>query len=201
MRSWNTLADAEEHLARVAGLDALAAARLGVAPRHICVPVDVDEGNVEAHDGAVKPAVAADGAGGEVVLAEVPGGEAALGDGVELGDGLDAEAVLELVPDVRAEAVAKGDAHLVLLVERGARDGVKLRWGCEEVAQRLANVLDDGGFRVAHLGPEGLGGELAAECLRAAGEDGGAEAEEAGGGVVEWHGLDMVRRDHEEMRS
>ncbi|KGQ06163.1 hypothetical protein BBAD15_g8520 [Beauveria bassiana D1-5] len=180
---------AEQHLARGAGAGEAAQPRFRVPAGRVGRPVHLDEGRVAADEGAQQPARAADGAHAKVVARQVPGRERALGGAVKLGNRLDAEAVLEALPDVGPQAVAKGDAHGVGLVEVGARDGVLLGRRGEEVAERLADVLDHGGVGGAHLGPKRLGRELAAEREGAPAHDGGAEAEHGGGGVVEWHTL------------
>src|SRR5262249_31762114 len=45
-------------------------------------------------------------------------GDVAFSRAVELADARDAEALLELLPDVRAQAVADGDAHAVIAIVR-----------------------------------------------------------------------------------
>lgn len=137
---------AVQHLAGLAGLDAAAQVRHRVTPGSVGVVVDLDDGRGAVGDERVQPARAADGAAAQVVAADVPRGAGRLGGGVELGNGLDAEALLDAVPDVGAQAVAKGEAHAVLAVEVLAGDGVHLRRRGEQVAQRLANVLDRGGL-------------------------------------------------------
>lgn len=137
---------AVQHLAGLAGLDAAAQLRHGVSPGRIGVVIDLDEGRGAAGDERVQPARAADGAAAKVVAADVPRRAGRFGGGVELGDGLDAEALLDAVPDVGAQAVAKGHAHAVLAVEVLAGDGVDLRRRGQEIAQRLADVLDRGGL-------------------------------------------------------
>lgn len=106
----------EEHFARFAARHAFAEARFWVAPGLVFVPVYLDHGDALADEGAVEPAVAADGAGAVVVFAHVPGPEGSFGGGVELGYGFDAEARFELVPDVGAEAVAECCLDVVCLV-------------------------------------------------------------------------------------
>lgn len=138
--------EAVQHLAGLAGLNAAAQVRHGVAPGSVGVVVDLDDGRGAVGDERVQPARAADGAAAQVVATDVPRGAGRLGGGVELGDGLDTEAFLDAVPDVRAQAVAKGEAHAVLAVEVLAGDGVHLRRRGEQVAQRLADVLDCGGL-------------------------------------------------------
>ncbi len=152
--------DAVEEFAGIAARDLVAEAGRGVAPGFFGLPVELDDGDLAAEEGAGEGAVAADGAAGEVVGGEVPAAGGAFGGGVEFGDGFDAEAVLEAVPDVRAQAVAECDADLVFLVEVLARDGVELRRRGEEISAGFADVLDDGGVVFPNFLPEGFGGEF-----------------------------------------
>ncbi|KAH8717913.1 hypothetical protein HC256_002589 [Beauveria bassiana] len=179
--------DAVDELARRAGFHAAAEAGGRVAVGRVGFVVVGEKGHVVAEEEAAQPAHAADGAGEEVVAAEVPRRAGTLGRGIELGNGGNTEALFELVPNVRTQAVADGDGDLVLLVEVLTGDGVALRRRGEQVAQRLADVLDAGGVVLADVLPEGLCGEFAAEGLRAARDDGGAKGEQGGGAVVQRH--------------
>ena len=155
--------DSVEEFARGAAGDFVAEIGAGVADRLFGFPVELDDGDLRAQQGAGDGAVAADGAGGEVVRGQIPRAGGAFGGGVEFADGGDAEAVFESVPNVRAEAVAECDADFVFLVEVFAGDGVELRGRGEEVAAGFPDVLDDGGVGVSDFFPEGFGGEFVAD--------------------------------------
>ncbi len=134
--------------------------------------------------------VADDGVGGwgeahRIVEIEYIGeADVAFAGSVELGDPLDLEALLELGPDRRAQAVADhaGQAIAAFL---GAR------WLVQQVAAELADVAEAGRPVVLHVLPETAGGELAAQGHgRAAGErrapaDGHGVVVVAGQGQVE----------------
>lgn len=134
--------------------------------------------------------------------AEMPDGPAALADernaieetgvafgrGVKLADLWDAKARLELFPDVRAKAVADGDAQIVLVL---AGDRV----GREEVAAELADVLEHGRLALDNVLHEVLGAELGPKNHGRATVDDEAHADDARGRVVErQHRVAAVRR-------
>ena len=122
----------------------------------------------------------ADSAGGVVVAADVPHAVGAFGRCVELDDGVDGEALFKEVPHVRAEAVAEGEAHFVVFVLRGGRDG-------DEVTECFADILDDGCVVGADVPPEGAGREPVSERDRCGGSYSRTKAEERSGAVVEGH--------------
>lgn len=135
-----------QHLARLAGLNAATEFRHGVTPGRVGVMINLDECRGAAVEKRRQPASTTDGPAAQVVAADVPRGARRLGGGVKLGDGLDAEALFDAVPDIRAEAVTKGEAHAMFAVEVLTGDGVDLRGSSEEIAKRLADVLDHGGL-------------------------------------------------------
>jgi len=125
-------------------------------------------------------AVAADGAGREGIGCVVEEGTGCFRRGVDFVDVRDAEARLEGLPDVWAQAVAKGGVYVVLLVERRGRRG-------EQITTGFANIVQDGGAGGADLGPEGCVGEFGGEAQGSGGTQDGAYGKQRGSAVVEGH--------------
>lgn len=144
--------------------------------------------------------VSANGTRAEQIARAVEHAAWRLGRSVELVDGVYAEALLEGLPDIGSQAVAKRSVDVVRLVERGGRSS-------EQVATRLADIVQDSCARAANLGPEGLVGELAAQTDGAASLQDGRDAQHRGRAVVEWHGrvddfvLECQPRRHEPGRA
>lgn len=125
-----------EELAGLVVLAYFAQACLGVAGwrRGIRLRVHANEAELLRQDGVCECAEVANCARGKRVCRAVEERAGGFGCGVELVDGFDAEALLEGLPDVRAQAVAKGGAQLVLLVQGGRRSR-------QEIATCFADVV------------------------------------------------------------
>src|SRR5690606_5745855 len=80
----------------------------------------------------------------------------AFAGGIELGDLLYAEALLELGPDRGAQAVADHATQAVALFRR-------VHGLVEQVAAQFADVTEAGGVVAGDVLPEGAGGEPAAQ--------------------------------------
>ena len=101
---------------------------------------------------------AADGA--DLAL-EVEQRHIALGRGVEFQDARNAEALLEFLPDVGAQAVAAAQPQPVCALALVARR-------IDQIAGELADILDERAIPIAHVVPESMGGEFLADEYRAA---------------------------------
>eukprot|EP00047_Mylnosiga_fluctuans_P014952 m.42303 g.42303 ORF g.42303 m.42303 type:complete len:421 (-) comp5715_c0_seq1:700-1962(-) len=104
--------------------------------------------------------------------------DVALGRGIQLADGWDAEPLGRLLPDIRAKAVAKCHADLVAALLPG--------WLLvDEIAQDLADVLDDRAPVGDTVPPELRCRELASDNNRASKVDRAAHADAAARAVVQ----------------
>src|SRR5471030_3423171 len=86
--------------------------------------------------------------------------DAAFGRGVEFEDARDAEALLEVLPDLAAQAIAAGQPDAV-------RDRLPCLGRVREIAAELADILDDGAVAFGDIAPEAAGRETFADHHRA----------------------------------
>uniref|UniRef100_A0A0N4ZJL1 LEPR-XLL domain-containing protein n=1 Tax=Parastrongyloides trichosuri TaxID=131310 RepID=A0A0N4ZJL1_PARTI len=122
--------------------------------------------------------IARHAADGARLAVKVEQGDVALGGAIELHDVLDAEALLELGPDVGAQAVAEGQPQLVgalVLVGRAV----------DQIATQLADIDEHGGAGRLHVGPEMGRGEAAADDHPPAVQQDRADPDQTAGRVIQ----------------
>ena len=142
----------------------------GVAERSLAYPIDLDDDELGLHYRRRQVAISADCSTREFVGAEIPCGAYTFRGRVELADSVNAEALLESVPDIWPETVTQGFSDFVHTVEVLARDWVILRLRGEEIAASLAYVLNNGSVVLANFVPEGGSREAVAEDQCTAGD-------------------------------
>ena len=101
--------------------------------------------------------------------------------GIQLDHTINAEAVLEVFPDARAQAVTDDGVDLVVLIVRLFRLLV-------QVTAQLAHIAEGGTVMAADVVPEATGGEFARNDNGAGTGDHGRPADHHAGGVVERQG-------------
>ena len=141
-----------------------------VAERSLAYPIDLDDDELGPHYRRGQVPISADCSTREFVGAEIPCGAYTFRRRVELADSVNAEALLESVPDIWPETVTQGFRDFVHTVEVLARDWVMLRLRGEEIAASLAHVLNNGSIVLANFVPEGGSREAVAEDQCTAGD-------------------------------
>ena len=143
---------------------------LGVAEGSLGRPIYLDDDELASDDRRRQEAVSADCPTREFVGTEIPCGAYTFRRRVELADSVDAEALLESVPNIWPKTVAQGFSDFVGTVEVLACDWIMLRLRREEIAASLAYVLNNGSIVLANFVPEGGSREAVAEDQCTAGD-------------------------------
>src|SRR5262249_49795699 len=166
------LQDLADHLAGLVD-PAFDAEAVLVPHRLLALDVEADDPGRKA--GGDPPGQPADGTH---LALEIEQRDIAFGRAVELDDPRDVEAVLELQPDIGAQAVAAGETHPVCVLQRAG-------WRVDEVAAELADILEAGAVPAHDVVPEFARREFFPDHHRPAADEGRAGGDHAAGGVIE----------------